>query len=294
MTTILDGKVASAAYKQVITEEVSQLVAKGKRPPHLAAILVGNDGASETYVASKEKNCAQVGFNSTLLRFDESISETQLLEEIDKINKNDDIDGLIVQLPLPKHINPDKMTDAILPSKDVDGFHTFNAGQLSKNMDTFIPATPYGIVKLLMHYGISTKGKHAVVVGRSMIVGRPMSILLSSSNSDYGNATVTLAHRYTDNLADITKQADIIVVAVGIPLFLKADMIKEGAVVIDVGITRVPDETKKRGFRLDGDADYDKMFDKCEAITPVPGGVGLMTILGLLDNTLKAYKAKHE
>jgi len=293
MTTILDGKVASAAYKQEITEEVSQFVSQGKRPPHLAAILVGNDGASETYVASKEKNCAQVGFNSTLLRFDESISEEELLAEIENINNNDEIDGLIVQLPLPKHINPDRMTDAILPEKDVDGFHTYNAGQLSKNMDTFIPATPYGIVKLLMHYGIETKGKHAVVVGRSMIVGRPMSILLSSSNSDYGNATVTLAHRYTSNLAEITKQADIVVVAVGIPKFLKADMVKAGAVVIDVGITRVADETRKRGWRLDGDADYAAMFDTCSAITPVPGGVGLMTILGLLDNTLKAYKVKH-
>jgi methylenetetrahydrofolate dehydrogenase (NADP+)/methenyltetrahydrofolate cyclohydrolase len=294
MTTILlDGKVASAAFKEEIKNAVISITASGKRPPHLAAILVGNDGASETYVTSKEKNCQQVGFNSTLLRLSDRITEQELLFEIEKINNNDEIDGLIVQLPLPKHINEDKITDAIVPNKDVDGFHTYNAGKLSKGMDTFIPATPFGIVKMLKYYNIETKGKHAVVIGRSMIVGRPMSILLSSSNKEYGNATVTLAHRYTEKLPEITKQADIVVVAVGIPYFLKKDMIKEGAVVVDVGITRVEDASKKRGFKLAGDADFDNIMDKCSAITPVPGGVGLMTILGLLENTLKAYNKKH-
>lgn len=292
-TTLLDGKVASAALKEEIKKEVSRIISTGKRPPHLAAILVGNDGASETYVASKEKNCQQVGFESTLLRFSDSISEKELLDEIEKINNNQEIDGLIVQLPLPQHINEKKVTDAILPSKDVDGFHTYNAGQLSKGMDTFIPATPFGIVKMLKYYNIETKGKHAVVIGRSMIVGRPMSILLSSSNKEYGNATVTLAHRYTDNLSKITQQADIVIVAVGIPQFLKRDMIKPGAVVVDVGITRLEDKSRKRGWRLAGDADFDNIKDKCAAITPVPGGVGLMTILGLLENTLKAYRVKN-
>lgn len=293
MTVVLDGKLASASFKNQIKKKVDAFVELGKRPPHLAAILVGNDGASETYVASKEKNCKQVGFNSTLLRFDDNISENELLAEIEKINNNKDIDGLIVQLPLPKHINSDNITDAILPEKDVDGFNTYNAGLLSKGIGTFIPATPLGIVKLLKYYNITTQEKHAVVIGRSMIVGRPMSILLSSNNKEYGNATVTLAHRHTANLEQLTVQADIIVIAVGIPFFLKKEMVKEGAVVVDVGITRVKDQTKKSGFKLEGDADYTGLFDKCAAITPVPGGVGLMTILGLLENTLKSYQKKH-
>ena len=291
-TLILDGKKASAALKEELKNNVNQLVEKGKRPPHLAAILIGNDGASETYVASKERNCAQVGFNSTLLRFEDTITQDELLAEIEKINNDDEIDGLIVQLPLPKHMDADVITDAILPSKDVDGFHTYNAGLLSKGMDTFIPATPFGIVKMLQYFGIETKGKNAVVIGRSMIVGRPMSILLSG-NEDYGNATVTLTHRHTSNLEHYTSNADIIVVAVGKPYFLKAEMVKEGAVIVDVGITRVPDETKKSGFKLAGDADYQGLKEKASAITPVPGGVGLMTIFGLLENTYKAYTNTH-
>lgn len=291
-TLILDGKIASAALKEELKNNVAKLVAEGKRPPHLAAILVGNDGASETYVASKERNCAQVGFDSTLLRFEDSISEEQLLEEIRKVNENDAIDGLIVQLPLPKHINADVITDAINPTKDVDGFHTYNAGLLSKGMDTFIPATPFGIVKMLEYYNIETKGKSAVVIGRSMIVGRPMSILLSG-NAHYGNATVTLTHRHTHNLPELTRSADIIVAAVGIPYFLKKDMVKEGAVVVDVGITRVPDSSKKSGFKLAGDVDFNEVKDVASAITPVPGGVGLMTIFGLLENTFKAYMNNH-
>lgn len=292
-TTLLDGKLASEAFKQEIATKVAKLKEEGKRPPHLAAILVGTDGASETYVASKERSCVQVGFNSTLLRFPDTMTEAALLSEIEKINNDDEIDGLIVQLPLPKHINEEKITDAILPSKDVDGFHTYNAGQLSKGMDTFIPATPFGIVKLLKYYNIETKGKNAVVIGRSMIVGRPMSILLSSSSHDYGNATVTLTHRFTKNLEEFTKNADIIVVAVGIPFFLKKEMVKEGAVVIDVGITRIEDKSKKNGFRLAGDVDFDNVKEVASYITPVPGGVGLMTILGLLENTLQAYQTKH-
>lgn len=285
---LLDGKIASQAVKQHIKEKVDGLLAEGKRRPHLAAVLVGDNGASETYVASKIKTCAEIGFESTLVRLDSTADEATLLQKIEELNNDDAVDGILVQLPLPKQINEQKVIEAINPAKDVDGFHPVSVGKLVQGLNTFIPATPYGIMLMLEHFNIDTKGKHAVVVGRSNIVGRPMSILLSS-NSKYGNCTVTICHSHTKNLAEICRQGDILVAALGRPEFVKADMVKEGAVVIDVGITRVEDATAKKGFRIKGDVAFAEVAEKASAITPVPGGVGLMTIAGLLQNTLQAY-----
>lgn len=288
---ILDGKLTAQHIKDTLKKEVAELTAHGKRAPHLAAILVGNNGASETYVASKVKNCTEIGFASTLIRLNADVSEDTLLQEIEKLNISDEVDGILVQLPLPKHINEQKVTEFINPLKDVDGFHPISAGKLVLGLPTFISATPYGIMLLLEHYNIPTKGKHAVVIGRSNIVGRPMSILLSS-NHPYGNCTVTLCHSHTHNLKEICQSADIIVAALGKPEFVTADMVKEGAIVIDVGITRVPDSTTKSGFRLKGDVAFNEVAPKTSFITPVPGGVGLMTIAGLLKNTLQAYRLR--
>jgi len=286
---LLDGKIASRAIKEKLLAATEQIKASGKRAPHLAAILLGTNGASETYVASKVKNCEETGFASTLIRLDEQITEAELLHQIDQLNKNPEIDGILVQLPLPKHINESLIIQAIHPDKDVDGFHPISAGKLVQGLPTFIPATPYGILLMLEHFQLSTKGKHAVVIGRSNIVGRPMSILLSS-NIPYGNCTVTLCHSHTPNLSEICLQADILVAALGKPEFVKSSMVKPGAIVIDVGITRVSDATAKNGFRIKGDVAFDEVAPLCEAITPVPGGVGLMTIAGLLKNTLQAYQ----
>jgi methylenetetrahydrofolate dehydrogenase (NADP+) / methenyltetrahydrofolate cyclohydrolase len=281
---ILDGKLVSKAIKDQLALNVAELKAQGKKVPHLAAILVGNDGASETYVASKVKSCAEIGYHSTLLRFDDHISEKHLLDHINMLNENPDVDGILVQLPLPKSINEELVINTIDPSKDVDGFHPMNVGKMVSGLPTFIPATPYGIMLMLEHYNIETKGKHAVVIGRSHIVGTPMSILLSR-NSNPGNCTVTLCHSQTKNLKELCLQADIVVAAIGRPDFVTADMVKEGAVVIDVGINRVADVTKKSGFRLVGDVKFDEVAPKCSFITPVPGGVGPMTIAALLKNT---------
>jgi len=289
---ILDGKTASASVRESLKKSVEDIINSGGRKPHLVAILVGNDGASETYVASKVKNCEEIGFESSLIRFDTTIDEGDLLNEIEKLNNNPLIDGILVQLPLPKHLNTEKVIEFIHPDKDVDGFHPTNVGKLVSGLDTFISATPYGIMLMLEYYKIETKGKHAVVIGRSNIVGRPMSILLSG-NTAYGNCTVTLCHSHTTNLKELCLQADIIVAALGKPGFLTADMVKSGAVIIDVGITRVPDTTAAKGFRIKGDVAYNEVAEKASAITPVPGGVGLMTIAGLLKNTLKAYKLTH-
>jgi methylenetetrahydrofolate dehydrogenase (NADP+)/methenyltetrahydrofolate cyclohydrolase len=286
---LLDGKIASRAIKDNLLAATGQIKASGKRAPHLAAILVGTNGASETYVASKVKNCEETGFESTLIRLEEQVTESELLHQIDQLNQNPGIDGILVQLPLPKHINESVIIQAIHPDKDVDGFHPISAGKLVQGLPTFIPATPYGILLMLEHFQLSTKGKHAVVIGRSNIVGRPMSILLSS-NIPYGNCTVTLCHSHTPNLAEICLQADILVAALGKPEFVKASMVKPGAIVIDVGITRVTDTTAKNGFRIKGDVAFEEVASLCEAITPVPGGVGLMTIAGLLKNTLQAYQ----
>jgi methylenetetrahydrofolate dehydrogenase (NADP+)/methenyltetrahydrofolate cyclohydrolase len=285
---LLDGKIASQSVKQSLAEETRQLIQEGKRTPHLAAILVGNNGASETYVASKVKSCAEIGFTSTLVRFEDSIDEVQVLEKIEELNNDDAIDGILVQLPLPKHISEAKVIDAIHPDKDVDGFHPVSVGRLVQGLKTFIPATPYGVMLMLQHFKIETKGKHAVVIGRSNIVGRPMSILLSS-NIPYGNSTVTICHSHTPDLKQITLQGDIIIAALGRPEFVKADMVKEGAIVIDVGITRVEDATAARGYRIKGDVDFKNVSQVASAISPVPGGVGLMTIAGLLKNTMEAY-----
>lgn len=285
---VLDGKIVSAAVKQQLAAQTRQILESGKRAPHLAAILVGTNGASETYVASKVKNCEEVGFRSTLVRLDEQVEEAVLLNAIESLNTDPEVDGILVQLPLPKQISEQKVIQAIHPSKDVDGFHPSSAGRLVQGLPSFIPATPYGIMLMLEYFRIETKGKHAVVIGRSNIVGRPMSILLSS-NLAYGNCTVTLCHSHTTNLKDLCLQADILVAALGRPEFVKADMVKEGAVVIDVGITRVDDTTAKKGFRIKGDVAYAEVSPKTSAITPVPGGVGLMTIAGLLKNTMQAY-----
>ena len=281
---ILDGKLVSKAIKDQLALNVAELKAQGKKVPHLAAILVGNNGASETYVASKVKSCAEIGYHSTLLRFDDHISEKHLLDHINMLNENPDVDGILVQLPLPKSINEELVINTIDPSKDVDGFHPMNVGKMVSGLPTFIPATPYGIMLMLEHYNIETKGKHAVVIGRSHIVGTPMSILLSR-NSNPGNCTVTLCHSQTKNLKELCLQADIVVAAIGRPDFVTAEMVKEGAVVIDVGINRVADATKKSGFRLVGDVKFDEVAPKCSFITPVPGGVGPMTIAALLKNT---------
>lgn len=288
---VLDGKIASAAVKASLLEQTNALKAAGKRMPHLAAILVGNNGASETYVASKVKNCEETGFGSSLYRFEETVTEVELLAQIEALNNNEKVDGILVQLPLPKHIDDAKVIEAIDPKKDVDGFHPSNVGRLVQGLNTFIPATPYGVLLMLEHFKIETKGKLAVVIGRSNIVGRPMSILLSSDHPQ-GNCTVTCCHRYTpkQDLIEICSKADIVIVAVGIPEFVDASMIKPGAVIIDVGITRVTDPTAAKGFRIKGDVNYASAITVASAVTPVPGGVGLMTIAGLLKNTMKAYQ----
>ena len=284
---LLDGKVVSASIKNDLKIKTEALVNAGKKQPHLAAIFVGNSGASETYVANKIKSCKEIGFKSTLKRFDDAVTEQQVLDTISTLNNDEDVDGILVQLPLPKHIDQEKIIQQILASKDVDGFHPINVGKLVLGSPTFVSATPFGILLLLKHYGIPTAGKHAVVIGRSSIVGRPISILLSN-NTDTGNCTVTLCHSKTKDLKLHCRQADIIVAALGIANFLTADMVKEGAVVIDVGITRVLNPAKKSGFELIGDVDFNAVAPKCSFITPVPGGVGLMTIAALLTNTFNA------
>ncbi len=289
---ILDGKKAAQAIKDELKIDVAQLAAEGKKIPHLAAILVGSNGASETYVAAKVKACDESGFKSTLIRFENNISANKLLDKIQELNTDPDIDGILVQLPLPKHISDEEVINAIDPDKDVDGFHPVSVGRMVQNLPTFIPATPHGIMLLLKHYKIDTKGKHAVVVGRSNIVGRPMSILLSA-NTNPGNCTVTICHSHTHNLKEICLQADIIVAALGKPEFVTADMVKEGAVVIDVGITRIEDTAKKNGFKLKGDVAFDVVSAKCSWITPVPGGVGPMTIAALLKNTYHSCRMKN-
>lgn len=289
---ILDGKKAAQAIKDELKIEVAVLAVEGKKIPHLAAILIGNNGASETYVAAKVKACDEVGFKSTLIRFEQDISEMKLLETIEELNNNPDVDGILIQLPLPKNISDENIISAISTDKDVDGFHPENVGKLLQGIPTFIPATPHGIMLLLEHFKIETKGKHAVVVGRSNIVGRPMSVLLSN-NTNPGNCTVTLCHSQTKNSKDFCLQADIIVAALGKPAFITADMVKDGAVVIDVGITRIPDSTKKSGFKLAGDVDFDTVAPKCSWITPVPGGVGPMTIAALLKNTFRSCMQKN-
>ena len=290
---ILDGKVVAQAVKDSLKEALSSIKNETKQAPHLAAILVGSNGASETYVASKIKNCAEVGFRSTLVRLDENVTEEKLAYEINKLNQDDDVDGILVQLPLPLHINEDKIISLVNPEKDVDGFHPESAGKLMLGLLCFKPATPYGIMLLLEHYKIETSGKHAVVIGRSNIVGRPVSILLNQ-NTNPGNCTVTVCHSRTKNLREICLQGDIIVAALGKPGFLTADMVKENAVVIDVGITRVADAAKKSGFAIKGDVDFENVAPKCSYITPVPGGVGLMTIAALLKNTYHAYTQKYK
>ena len=289
MTTILDGKALALTLRGKIKEEVEALRKAGHRAPHLAAILVGEDGASKTYVNSKEKDCEYVGFESIVHKLSADTSEEDLLNLIETINNDKNIDGLIVQLPVPKHIDATKIIESIDPEIDVDGFHTLNVGKLTINEDTYISATPFGVVMMLEKYGIETIGKHCVVIGRSNIVGRPMSILMSQGGRD---ATVTVCHRYTKDIGAFTRMADIVIVAVGIPDFLTADMVKEGATIIDIGITRV-DADNKRGYVLKGDVDYEAVKEKSGAITPVPGGVGPMTRYGLLFNTLKSFKKKH-
>jgi methylenetetrahydrofolate dehydrogenase (NADP+)/methenyltetrahydrofolate cyclohydrolase len=290
MAMRLDGKAVSAHFKGQIAEEVAELTASGKRPPHLAAILVGDDGGSRTYIEAKDRACKEVGFNSTILYFNADITQDELLREVQKINENSEIDGLIVQLPLPAHIDENSITQTIFPQKDVDGFHDINMGKLTKgDYSGYVSATPLGITMLLKYYDIETSGKHAVVIGRSNIVGRPMSILLSGS-SETGNATVTLCHSRTKNLIEICRTADIVVAAIGKPYFVTPEMIKPGAIVIDVGTTRIDDATRERGWKLAGDVDFKSVEPLAAMITPVPGGVGPMTITALLNNTLKAYK----
>ena len=283
----LDGKATSNTIKEEIKAKVSEMKSRGERVPHLAAVLVGNDGASLTYVGSKVRSCEYVGFESTLIRLEEEITEEALLAQIDTLNKDPQLDGYIVQLPLPKHIDEEKILLAIDPKKDVDGFHPANFGRMALELDAFIPATPFGIMQLLERYNVPTSGKHCVVVGRSHIVGRPISILMSQKGSA-GNATVTVAHSRTENLAELTRQADIVVMALGIPEYLTADMVKEGAVIIDVGITRVADKDHPKGYVIKGDVAFDEVAQKASHITPVPGGVGPMTIAMLLQNTLLA------
>ncbi len=289
---LLDGKKTAQTLKEEIKQAVTSITDKGKRPPHLAAVLVGNDGASLTYVGSKVRACDYVGFESTLIQLEASTTEADLLKHIEDLNKNPELDGYIVQLPLPKHIDEEKILLAIDPTKDVDGFHPANFGRMALEMEAFIPATPFGIIELLERYQIETSGKHCVVVGRSHIVGRPISILMSQKGVA-GNATVTVAHSRTKNLDTLTKEADIIVMALGIPEYLTAPMVKEGAVIIDVGITRVPDSTHPKGYVIKGDVAYEEVAAKASAITPVPGGVGPMTIAMLLKNTLLAYHRNH-
>lgn len=288
---IISGIEVSDQIKNEIALEVEKIKLKGGKIPHLAAVLVGNDGASQTYVNAKVKACEKVGFGSSLVRLPETISETDLLKEIERLNNNDNIDGFIVQLPLPNHIDEQKVTEAISPLKDVDGFHPESLGKMVLDLPSFLPATPYGIVEMIRHYNIPTEGKHCVVIGRSHIVGSPMSILMAR-NSYPGNCTVTLTHSRTKNLKEITLQADILIVAIGKPEFLTADMVKDGATVIDVGIHRIEDATKKSGFKLLGDVKFDEVAPKCAFISPVPGGVGPMTIASLMKNTLLAVQLR--
>lgn len=285
--TILDGKRISNDIKNEIKAEVDKMKANGEKVPHLAAVIVGNDGASLTYVGSKVRACERVGFESTMVRMSNTTSEIELLDKIEELNDNDDIDGFIIQLPLPPQINTQKVLMAVNPEKDVDGFHPTNFGKMALDMSTFIPATPFGILELLDRYNVETKGKHTVVIGRSHIVGRPMSILMGRKGFP-GNSTVTLTHSHTKNITQITSQADIIISALGVPNFLKAEMVKEDAVIIDVGITRVPDENSPKGYVITGDVDFENVSKKASFITPVPGGVGPMTIAMLLKNTLLA------
>lgn len=289
MAIRLDGKAVSAHFKRQIAEEVAEITASGKRAPHLAAILVGDDGGSRTYIEAKDRACKEVGFSSTILYFNADVTQEELLREVQKINENSEIDGLIVQLPLPPHINENIITQTIFPQKDVDGFHDINMGKLTKgDYSGYVSATPLGITMLLKYYGIETSGKHAVVIGRSNIVGRPVSILLSDS-SETGNATVTLCHSRTKNLIEICRTADIVIAAIGKPYFVTPEMIKPGAIVIDVGTTRLDDATHERGWKLAGDVNFKLVEPLAAMITPVPGGVGPMTITALLNNTLKAY-----
>lgn len=288
---LLDGKVLSAQIKQEIAAEVAQIREQGGKIPHLVAILVGTNGASETYVASKMKNCEEVGMKSTLIRFEPTVTEDELLAAVQDVNNDPDMDGLIVQLPLPGHINPDRIMETIAPAKDVDGFHPINIGRMAKGLPAYVSATPQGVLEMLKRYNIETSGKHCVVVGRSQIVGLPMSILMQR-NTYPGNCTVTLTHSRTTNLAEICRTADILVAALGKPEFVTGDMVKDGAVVIDVGLERVPDTSKKSGFSLKGDVKFDEVAPKASYITPVPGGVGLMTICSLMQNTLKAARGE--
>ena len=284
---ILDGKKISNQIKEEITVEVAQMKERGEKVPHLAAVLVGNDGASLTYVGSKVRSCKKIGFESTLIHLPEETTEEELLKQVNQLNSDPAIDGYIVQLPLPKHIDEEKVLMAVDPDKDVDGFHPMNFGKMALDMETFISATPFGIMELLKRYKVDAEGKHTVVIGRSHIVGRPISILMSQKGNP-GNSTVTLAHSRTKNLKELTLQADIVISALGVPKFLKADMVKEGVTIIDVGITRVPDDTKEKGYYITGDVDYEEVSKKASYITPVPGGVGPMTIAMLLKNTLLA------
>jgi methylenetetrahydrofolate dehydrogenase (NADP+)/methenyltetrahydrofolate cyclohydrolase len=293
MSIILDGKATSNQIKEELTIQAKEIKDAGKRPPHLAAVLVGNDGASLTYVGSKVRSCERIGYDSTLIKLDNDISQEALLATIEKLNNDPLLDGFIVQLPLPKHIDEEVVLHAINPNKDVDGFHPTNFGKMALGMQTFIPATPFGIMELLKRYKLDISGKHAVVIGRSHIVGRPMSILLSEKRNP-GNATVTLTHSRTQNLAAITKEADIVVSALGVPNFLTADMVKDGAIIIDVGITRVPDADHPKGYVIVGDVHYDEVKEKASYITPVPGGVGPMTIAMLLQNTMLAYQRNQD
>lgn len=291
---LLDGKLVSAHIKEQIKKQVQELIWAGKRPPHLVAILVGDNPASQTYVASKVRNCDELGFKSTLIKFEADIDEHTLLQKIAECNTDTEIDGILVQLPLPKHITESKVIETISPDKDVDGFHPINLGKMMLSLPTFIPATPYGIMLLLQHYNIQTSGKHCVVIGRSNIVGTPLSLLLSRNNEP-GNCTVTLCHSKTKNMKEICLNADIIVAAIGKPKFVSPDMVKEGAVVIDVGINSIESENTKSGYKLVGDVDFDNVKNKCSFITPVPGGVGLMTICALMKNTLLAnLKNQHK
>lgn len=289
---ILDGKKAAQAIKDELKIDVAQLAAEGKKIPHLAAILVGNNGASETYVSAKVKACEEIGFKSTLIRLEEDIAEIKLLNKITELNSDPDVDGILVQLPLPRHISDEQVINTIDPDKDVDGFHPVNVGRMVLGETAFIPATPYGIMLLLEHYKIDTKGKHAVVVGRSNIVGRPISILLNE-NKNPGNCTVTVCHSKTKNIKEFCLQADIIIAALGKPEFITADMVKEGAIIVDVGITRMEDASKKSGYKLKGDVAYETVASKCSWITPVPGGVGPMTIAALMKNTYKSCMMKN-
>jgi len=287
--TLLDGKATSAEIKAEIAQEVAQRLREGKPAPHLVAILVGHDGGSETYVASKIKTCSELGFRSTLIRFEDDVTEARLLETIEKLNHDDDVHGFIVQLPLPKHINEQRIIEAVDPRKDVDGFHPINVGRMSIGLPCFVSATPQGIIELLKRYKVDTQGKHCVVLGRSNIVGKPMAQLLLHKGNP-GDCTVTVCHSRTPNIKELCLEADIIVAALGVPEFLKADMVRPGAVIIDVGTTRVPDASKKSGFRLSGDVAFDEVALKASYITPVPGGVGPMTIVSLMLNTLQAAR----